>query len=92
MTAPERRRPVVAALYREALPPRLAEVEKLAEVRLTKADGLAEALNGADVLYQWHSFSPALRENWGAASYSVPSYMRPPMDEYSPSLFSRTIQ
>jgi phosphoglycerate dehydrogenase-like enzyme len=50
------------------LPPRLAEVEELAEVRLTKADGLADALDGADVLYQWHSFSPALRENWGAAS------------------------
>lgn len=62
------KRPVVAALYREALPPRLAEVEELAEVRLTKADGLAKALDGADVLYQWHSFSPALRENWGAAS------------------------
>ncbi|MDQ0680501.1 phosphoglycerate dehydrogenase-like enzyme [Arthrobacter pascens] len=62
------KRPVVAALYREALPPRLAEVEELAEVRLTKADGLAEAMDGADVLYQWHSFSPALRENWGAAS------------------------
>ncbi|MDQ0865078.1 D-2-hydroxyacid dehydrogenase [Arthrobacter globiformis] len=68
MTAPECKRPVVAALYREALPPRLAEVEELAEVRLTKAGGLAEALDGADVLYQWHSFSPALRENWGAAS------------------------
>ena len=62
------RRPVVAALYREALPPRLAEVEELAEVRLTKADGLAEAMDGADVLYQWHSFSPALKENWDAAS------------------------
>jgi phosphoglycerate dehydrogenase-like enzyme len=62
------KRPVVAALYREALPPRLAEVEELAEVRLTKADGLAKALDGADVLYQWHSFSPALKENWAAAS------------------------
>ena len=66
--AAERKRPVVAALYREALPPRLSEIEELAEVRLTKADGLAEALDGADVLYQWHSFSPALRENWEAAS------------------------
>jgi phosphoglycerate dehydrogenase-like enzyme len=63
-----RRRPVVAALYREALPPRLSEIEELAEVRLTKADGLAKAMDGADVLYQWHSFSPALKENWGAAS------------------------
>src|SRR5919107_1894439 len=62
------RRPVVATLYREALPPRIAEVQELAEVRLTKADGLAEAMDGADVLYQWHSFSPALKENWGAAA------------------------
>ncbi|NQD86485.1 D-2-hydroxyacid dehydrogenase [Paenarthrobacter sp. CM16] len=61
-------RPVVAVLYREALPPRLDEVRELAEVRLTKADRLPEALAGADVLYQWHSFSPALRENWAAAS------------------------
>lgn len=68
MTIAERKRPVVAALYREALPPRLDEIEELAEVRLTTASGLAEAMDGADVLYQWHSFSPALRENWAAAS------------------------
>ncbi|WP_284989416.1 D-2-hydroxyacid dehydrogenase [Arthrobacter sp. efr-133-TYG-120] len=68
MTATERKRPVVAVLYREALPPRLQEIEELADVRLTKADGLAKALDGADVLYQWHSFSPALKENWAAAS------------------------
>ncbi|MHA7288713.1 D-2-hydroxyacid dehydrogenase [Arthrobacter sp. MDT3-24] len=68
MTVPERKRPVVAVLYREALPPRLEEIEQLAEVRLAKADGLAEAMDGADVLYQWHSFSPALKENWDAAS------------------------
>lgn len=61
-------RPVVAALYREALPPRLTEIEQLAELRLTKADGLAAAMDDADVLYQWHSFSSALRENWAAAS------------------------
>ncbi|TVU66223.1 D-2-hydroxyacid dehydrogenase [Paenarthrobacter nitroguajacolicus] len=68
MTIAERKRPVVAALYREGLPPRLDEIKELADVRLTKADGLAEALAGADVLYQWHSFSPALRENWAAAA------------------------
>ncbi|WP_406274284.1 D-2-hydroxyacid dehydrogenase [Nocardia sp. NBC_00881] len=51
-TAAERTRPVVAVLYREA----------------TKADGLATALDGANVLYQWHSFSPALRQNWDAAA------------------------
>ncbi|YCH06463.1 D-2-hydroxyacid dehydrogenase [Arthrobacter sp. alpha11c] len=65
---PVRKRPVVAALYREAWPPRLEEIQALAEVRLTRAEGLAEAMDGADVLYQWHSFSPALRENWDAAS------------------------
>ncbi|WP_120521055.1 D-2-hydroxyacid dehydrogenase [Arthrobacter celericrescens] len=66
--AREAGRPKVAVLYREALPPGLTEIERLAEVRLTKADSLAKALNGADVLYQWHSFSPALKENWDAAS------------------------
>lgn len=68
MTMAEAKRAIVAVLYRDALPPRLGEIEELAEVRLTKADGLAEALVGADVLYQWHSFSPALRANWSAAS------------------------
>lgn len=59
---------MVAILYRDALPPRLADIEAMAEVRLATADELAGALAGADVLYQWHSFSPALRENWHAAS------------------------
>ncbi|AFR29025.1 D-2-hydroxyacid dehydrogenase [Arthrobacter sp. Rue61a] len=68
MTNAEGKRPIVAVLYREALPPGLNEIADLAEVRLTKADGLAKAMDGADVLYQWHSFSPALRENWAAAS------------------------
>ncbi|YCK80157.1 D-2-hydroxyacid dehydrogenase [Arthrobacter sp. D3-18] len=68
MTNAEVQRPVVAVLYRDALPPGLDEIAELAEVRLTKADGLPEAMDGADVLYQWHSFSPALRENWAAAS------------------------
>ena len=66
-TAAEYTRPVVAVLYREALPPRLPEIEEISDLRLTKADGLAEALDGADVLYQWHSFSPALQQNWHAA-------------------------
>lgn len=66
-TAVKRDRPVVAVLYREAVPPRLADVHEIANVRLTKADGLAKALSGADVLYQWHSFSPALQHNWNAA-------------------------
>ncbi|WP_286179663.1 D-2-hydroxyacid dehydrogenase [Arthrobacter sp. ISL-95] len=50
------------------------EIKELAEVRLTTSEGLAEAVAGsegsagADVLYQWHSFSPALRQSWAAAS------------------------
>ncbi|MGA8789595.1 MAG: D-2-hydroxyacid dehydrogenase [Paenarthrobacter sp.] len=68
MTPAGVQRPIVAVLYREDLPPRVDEIEELAEVRLTKAEGLAAAMNGADVLYQWHSFSPALRDNWAAAS------------------------
>ena len=67
-TTAERTRPIVAVLYRQALPPRLAQIEELADVRLTTADGLAEALDGADVLYQWHSFSTALQHNWDAAT------------------------
>ncbi|WP_458114010.1 D-2-hydroxyacid dehydrogenase [Arthrobacter sp. R1-13] len=66
--APERTKPVVAVLYRDVLPPRLAEIQELADVRLTKADRLAQAMDGADILYQWHSFSPALQENWNAAA------------------------
>ncbi len=68
MTIAEGKRPIVAVLYQDVLPPQLGEIEELAEVRLTKAGGLARALDGADVLYQWHSFSPALRANWSAAS------------------------
>lgn len=68
MTVVQGKRPTVAVLYRETLPPRLEEIEELADVRLTKGEGLAEAMKGADVLYQWHSFSSALRENWTAAS------------------------
>ena len=44
MTIADGKRPIVAVLYREDLPPRLDEIEELAEVRLTKADGLAEAM------------------------------------------------
>ena len=40
------RNPVVAVLYREALPPRLSEIEELAEVRLARADGLAGSIAG----------------------------------------------
>lgn len=65
---PGGKRPVVAVLYRKELPPFLSEVRGLAEARPATAGGLAPALDGADVLFQWHSFSPSLQSNWNAAS------------------------
>lgn len=49
---------------------RPASFERLsrdAEVRWTEAEGLAEALRGADALLLWDFFSPALRGAMGAA-------------------------
>ncbi|TKV28459.1 D-2-hydroxyacid dehydrogenase [Arthrobacter sp. NamB2] len=61
------RRPVVAVLE-GARPVRgLERVAELADIRVTKADGLAGALDGADVLYLWDYFSGALPAAWHAA-------------------------
>lgn len=42
-------------------------VERAAEVRYVRADGLADGLSGADVLFVWDFFSSAVREAWPAA-------------------------
>lgn len=42
-------------------------VERAAEVRYVRADGLADGLSGADVLFVWDFFSTAVREAWPAA-------------------------
>ena len=60
-------KPVVAVLYKDNLPPGMADVEAAAEVRYATADQLAEALDGAQVLLLWDFFSSALEEAWHAA-------------------------
>lgn len=49
------------------VPAHLPELEGRVDVRLTEADGLAEALDGARALLLWDFFSGALREAWGSA-------------------------
>lgn len=48
-------------------PPNASQLEELAEVVYTDADGLADALPGAEVLLLWDFFSPALQAAWHAA-------------------------
>ncbi|TYC98877.1 D-2-hydroxyacid dehydrogenase [Arthrobacter echini] len=61
------RRPVIAVLE-GAHPVRgLERVQELAEFRVVQSDGLARALDGADVLYLWDFFSGALPAAWHAA-------------------------
>lgn len=62
-------RPVIAVLTTPqlALPVGLDELGRRATVRVTDADGLADALAGADVLMLWDFFSTAVRDAWHAA-------------------------
>lgn len=48
-------------------PPGMEAVEAAAEVRYATAAGLAEALEGAQVLFLWDFFSTALQDAWHAA-------------------------
>jgi phosphoglycerate dehydrogenase-like enzyme len=57
----------VTVLCGDDQPRGMAEVERLAEVRYVRADGLRDALAGADVLFVWDFFSPAVRAAWPAA-------------------------
>ncbi len=57
-------RPVLVVLYRDDLPDVMPRLEELAEVRCTKADGLAEAISGAEILLLWDFFSSAVEEVW----------------------------
>ncbi|WP_304598471.1 D-2-hydroxyacid dehydrogenase [Homoserinimonas sp. OAct 916] len=56
--------PVVVVLHGKDLPAGMDEVEAVAEVRYVKADGLAAALPGADVLFLWDFFSSAVETVW----------------------------
>lgn len=63
------RQPVVAVLHGTDLPSSeaLAPVADRAEIRFTEAAGLAEALDGADVVFAYDFLSTAIREAWDAA-------------------------
>ncbi|MEX1079556.1 MAG: D-2-hydroxyacid dehydrogenase [Homoserinimonas sp.] len=55
---------ILVVLYQEGLPEGMAEIEAVAEVRYTRADGLAEAIRGADALLLWDFFSTAVKDIW----------------------------
>jgi phosphoglycerate dehydrogenase-like enzyme len=59
--------PTVTVLHGGELPPNLGEIERLAQVRTTRADGLAEALRGSDVLLTWDFTTSALGSAWAGA-------------------------
>ena len=67
MTADRRPRLVVLTAADTPAPVNLEALHELAEVTITDADGLGEALPGAQVLFVWDFFSEALRAHWGAA-------------------------
>ncbi|MEU5844121.1 D-2-hydroxyacid dehydrogenase [Rhodococcus sp. NPDC047139] len=62
-------KPVVTVLHAEAVPDRgrMAPVSELATVRYTDRAGLADALDGAEVLFAYDFFTDALPEAWHAA-------------------------
>lgn len=49
------------------VPPRIEELADRAELRFCVAGSLAEALPGAEALFLWDFFSPAVRDAWGQA-------------------------
>jgi phosphoglycerate dehydrogenase-like enzyme len=59
--------PTVTVLHDGKLPPNMAEIEALAQVRTARPDELTEALRGADVLLTWDFTTPALRSAWAGA-------------------------
>ena len=59
--------PVIAVLAENKPVVGLDELRKEAEVRVTDAAGLSNALAGADILYLWDFFADGVREAWSAA-------------------------
>jgi phosphoglycerate dehydrogenase-like enzyme len=59
--------PTVTVLHDGKLPPRMHDIESMADVRTARPDELADALRGADVLLAWDFSSPALRSAWAGA-------------------------
>ncbi|MCH5643831.1 MULTISPECIES: D-2-hydroxyacid dehydrogenase [unclassified Gordonia (in: high G+C Gram-positive bacteria)] len=65
--------PVLVFLGADDVPPpyNLAELDQLADIRHCTADGLADALSGADILVLWDFFSRGLVDNWDVAKDSL---------------------
>lgn len=63
---PSRRRPklVVLTAPGTSAPHNAADLEEQADVVWTDAEGLPRALPGAEILFVWDFFSPALRDAW----------------------------
>lgn len=61
------RNPAVLVLEANDPPPGMAAVERLADVRHTRAADLAEALPGAEVLFLWDFWSEAVAGAWAHA-------------------------
>lgn len=59
--------PVLAVLCGDKHPPDMQSIEQAAVVRYTRADGLAEALRGADALFVYDFLSRAVPDAWPAA-------------------------
>ncbi len=59
--------PVLAVLCGEKRPPDMEALEQAASVRYTDADGLADALRGADALFVYDFVSTAVPGAWHAA-------------------------
>jgi phosphoglycerate dehydrogenase-like enzyme len=59
-----KRNPSVLVLEGDVPPPGMASIGRLADVRRTRASGLAEALPGAEVLFLWDFRSDAVAAAW----------------------------
>lgn len=59
--------PVLAVLRGEQHPPDMHSIEQLAEVRYSRAEGLADVLPGADALFVYDFLSTALPSAWHKA-------------------------
>lgn len=59
--------PAVLVLEGEVPPPQMASIERLADVRHTRAAELAESLPGTEVLFLWDFWSDAVAAAWPRA-------------------------
>ena len=56
--------PILVVLYKDDLPDGMAAIEAVAEVRYARAEELADAVQGAEILLLWDFFSSAVKDVW----------------------------